>query len=217
MRKESCALIPMRDGVQLAAEIWRADDTPRPGIVMRTPYGRVDNDMQPYVDLGYVVIVVDGRATGASEGDYDYYNMQAGKYDGYDLIEWLAEQTWCNGRIAAMGGSACGIYAILTAAEKPPHLQCMLIDVVPADFYHHQWYPGGVLRNESRRSWCFGIANRCAPGSVWDAEENDYVQRAHKSALSAQRYQQADSQILAWSDQYFTETLRNDFWDTIDL
>lgn len=218
MIREQCVLVSMRDGVRLACEIWRPDgDGPHPGLVLRTPYGR-GNDLSGYVEQGFACLIADARATGASEGVYDYYNLDAGRFDGYDLIEWLAEQSWCNGRIAAIGGSASGIYAIAAAAENPPHLQCLLLNVVPSDFYQHQWYPGGVRRQQSRYGWCLGNANRTGPGAVWDEEmAADTIQRPYKAALMAQRFHNFPENPLAWSLPYFQHTERDALWKDIDL
>ena len=216
--REKCVLVPMRDGTLLACEIWRPTQAQScAGLVFRTPYGR-GNDLGAYVEAGFCAIIADARGTGASQGSYDYYNLDAGRYDGYDLIEWLAQQEWCNGRIAAVGGSALGIYAIAAAAENPPHLACLVLDVVPADFYAHQWYPGGVLRSDSRFGWCLGTANRCAPGAVWDEEAmNDTVQRPYKAAVQAQRFASKSTDPLAWARPYFEQRERDDLWAGIDL
>ena len=218
MIREQCVLVPMRDGVRAACEIWRPDgDGPFPGLVFRTPYGR-GNDLSGYVEHGFACLIADGRGTGASEGTYDYYNLDAGRFDGYDLIEWLADQEWCNGRIAAVGGSALGIYAIAAAAENPPHLECLLLNVVPSDFYQHQWYPGGVRRQESRHGWCLGNVNRIGPGAVWDEEmAADTIQRPYKAALLAKRYHEYPDNPLDWSKPYFNHTERDDLWKDIDL
>jgi putative CocE/NonD family hydrolase len=219
MKTEICILIPMRDGVKLAANLFIPDgELPLPGLMVRTPYGR-SHTPNAEVEYGYCMISVDARGTGASEGIYDYYNMDSGKSDGYDLVEWLAAQDYCNGKVGVVGGSACGIYAICTAAERPPHLMAMCVDVAPCDFYEHQWYPGGVLRREARQGWCLGIGNRTAPGAVWDTDIPlaDQENRIHKSRLLSERTQRFTGQPLEWSKPYFEQSEKNALWDHIDL
>lgn len=212
-----CLLVPMRDGVQLAIDLVRPDgDGPWPGLVFRTPYGRGVDGLKPYAERGYLCLMADARGTGASEGDYDYYNMDAGRFDGYDLIEWLAAHDDCNGAVAAVGGSAMGIYAICAAAERPPSLRTMVLDVVPADFYEHQWYPGGVLRTENRHGWSIGTGNRIGPDAVWDCDEEE-ANRPHKAALQAKRHRRFCFDPLGWAEPYFSHRERNPLWDAIDL
>jgi putative CocE/NonD family hydrolase len=119
------AHVPMRDGVQLSADIYLPDQVAAyPTIVIGTPY---DNTMKSHVDMaaffiqhGYAFIIYDVRGRYDSEGDfYPFFNEGP---DGYDLIEWAAEQPWSNGRFGMMGGSYRGWIQWATAKEQPPHL-----------------------------------------------------------------------------------------------
>lgn len=117
----------------------------------------------PFVDAGFVVAVADARGTGFSEGLYDYYNLQGGSYDGYDLVEWLAAQPWCSGIVGVMGFSAGAVYSYLTALTGPPHLAAMVANMHPGDFYFDQWRVGGVFRWDSRLTWALAIQNTTRP------------------------------------------------------
>ena len=97
----------------------------------------------PLVEAGFVVAVADARGTGFSEGVYDYYNLEGGPFDGFDLVEWLAEQPWCTGRVGMMGSSAAAISCYITAFTHPPHLEAMAANMHPGDFYFDQWRPAG--------------------------------------------------------------------------
>ena len=70
--------------------------------------------------------IVDVRGRGSSEGIFDPF-MQEAK-DGYDIVEWLAKQQYCNGKITMWGGSYAGYDQWATAKELPPHLKT----IVPA-------------------------------------------------------------------------------------
>jgi len=113
--------IPMRDGVRLACDIYRpAADGRFPCLMVRTPYnkngfGRDEADR--YVRRGYALCVVDARGTGGSEGEFTYYNIPAGLGDGADVVNWLAEQPFCDGAVGTFGGSALGAYQLLAAAD----------------------------------------------------------------------------------------------------
>ena len=123
--------IPMRDGVELSADIWMPEEPGRyPVILIRTPYVKTSESLgapelgEDYARRGYVVAVQDVRGRGDSEGEFDFYFADA--EDGYDSVEWLAAQPWSNGKVGMMGASYLGTVQWLAAREKPPHLICIL-------------------------------------------------------------------------------------------
>ncbi len=127
--------VPMRDGVNLAAVVFRTHEQkdPLPAILCLTPY----TSANPYrrgryfAENGYVFVSVDIRGRGNSEGVFDPCTVQDGK-DGHDLVEWIAKQPWCNGKVAMWGGSYAGYTQWMTAREFPPHLA----SIVPAASLH---------------------------------------------------------------------------------
>ena len=103
--------VTMRDGVQLATELYLPPTSSAPAIAVRTPYGRgMDMDAGVFLSLarrGYVVVAQDCRGTGDSEPDsWDYYMYEP--EDGYDLVEWVTQQVWFNGFLGSCGGSYIG-------------------------------------------------------------------------------------------------------------
>ena len=153
-------LIPMRDGVHLAADLYMPDgETASRGwdkfsVVMEyIPYRKDEvvpqrSDFYLYFPRhGYVVARVDIRGTGASEGvNTDEYLLQE-QLDGYDAIEWLAQQSWCDGHINMMGISYGGFSSLQVASHAPPHL----ISIIPVDFTDDRYtddchYRGGLRR-----------------------------------------------------------------------
>jgi len=120
----------MRDGVELVSDIWLPQEEGQyPVIIIRTPYGRSAAYMnytgmgEYFANQGYVFMVQDVRGKGDSEGDFNFL-FQEGQ-DGYDTVEWAANQSWSNGRVGMMGSSYTGAAQWLTAREKPPHLVCI--------------------------------------------------------------------------------------------
>lgn len=117
--------VPMRDGVKLSADIYLpAAEVDYPVILLRTPY---DNIAPRFVEIaqyfsgaGYVVVIQDVRGRFDSEGQFEP-RVNEGK-DGYDTIEWIADQPWSNGKIGMMGVSYGGTVQWLAARERPPHL-----------------------------------------------------------------------------------------------
>jgi uncharacterized protein len=155
------ALIPMSDGVHVAADIYAPDDfdfdspaTKLPAVMEHIPYRKDDvgkpNARSWYAVLpryGYLFARVDCRGTGASEGSTsDEYSVRE-QQDGAEAVEWLAAQPWCNDRVAMMGISYGGFTALQVAALAPPHLSA----IVPIDFTDDRYaddchYVSGLLR-----------------------------------------------------------------------
>jgi putative CocE/NonD family hydrolase len=96
---------------------------------------------------GYVVARLDVRGTGGSEGvTVDEYTVEE-QLDGYDAVEWLAQQPWCDGHVNMMGISYGGFTALQVAGHTPPHLT----SIIPVDFTDDRYtddchYRGGLLR-----------------------------------------------------------------------
>ncbi len=121
---------PLRDGVKLISDVWLPQqDGKYPVILIRTPYGRSAAYMnytgmgEYFAKQGYVFMVQDVRGKGDSQGNFNFL-FQEGQ-DGYDTIEWTANQSWSNGRVGMMGFSYMGADQWLAAREKPPHLVCI--------------------------------------------------------------------------------------------
>jgi putative CocE/NonD family hydrolase len=117
--------IPMRDGVELAADVYlpAAGELPGPAIVIGTPYDKSGpfSDGQTYHEAGYVVVVYDTRGRGKSEGVFRP-NSESDGADGHDVVEWVAGQEWCDGKVGAAGTSYLGWVVFATMAARPPHL-----------------------------------------------------------------------------------------------
>jgi uncharacterized protein len=114
----------MRDGVALNATIYlpRSQTGPAPAVFTLTPYiGQTWHDRGVYFAAhGYPFLTVDVRGRGNSEGEFRPFASE-GK-DGHDIVEWLARQPYCDGKVAMWGGSYAGLDQWTTAAELPPHL-----------------------------------------------------------------------------------------------
>ncbi len=70
--------------------------------------------------------------------------------DGYDTIEWIAKQTWSNGKVGISGRSAMGIAANLAAAADPPHLVCAYVVTASESLFDESYFIGGVFREHFR-------------------------------------------------------------------
>jgi predicted acyl esterase len=92
---------------------------------------------------GYAVANVDPRGCGHSEGDVNLFGTQDAR-DGYDFIEWLAEQPWCSGKIGMGGNSAVAMTQFRIAAQQPLHLTCIAPWEATIDIFGKSLYEGGI-------------------------------------------------------------------------
>jgi putative CocE/NonD family hydrolase len=138
--------IPARDGVKLSGTVYRPADQkePLPVILTLTPYIAAHAAKQGnyFAQNGYVFVAVDDRGRGNSEGVFVPGEVE-GK-DGYDAVEFLARQPWCNGDVATWGGSWLGFTQWSIAKEFPPHLKAIAptAAVYPGVDYPN---PGGMF------------------------------------------------------------------------
>ncbi|RLA02524.1 MAG: hypothetical protein DRQ47_06710, partial [Gammaproteobacteria bacterium] len=119
--------IAMRDGIHLNALIYRPEtDSPIPAVLAITPYGADSGHSKgiEYAKRGYAYVSVDVRGKGNSQGSYEHYGSHEGE-DGYDVVEWIAAQDWCNSFVVMRGISYLGTNQWLTASEIPPHLKAI--------------------------------------------------------------------------------------------
>jgi putative CocE/NonD family hydrolase len=141
---ERDVMVRMRDGVQLAADIYRPARHGRyPVILERTPYDksapsrseRTASVAQPrsraevasvFVNAGYAVVYQDCRGRCRSEGGFTKYLSEAA--DGYDTVAWLAAQPWCDGRVGTMGLSYAAHTQAALGCLAPPGLACQILD-----------------------------------------------------------------------------------------
>jgi pimeloyl-ACP methyl ester carboxylesterase len=126
--------IPLRDGVRLNATFYKPAglDQRRPCLFTLTPYiGQSYHDRGMFFAAhGYPFLTVDVRGRGNSEGFFRPLIQEA--KDGYDIVEWLAQQPYCNGKISMWGGSYAGYDQWATAKEFPPHLATIVPVASPA-------------------------------------------------------------------------------------
>lgn len=147
---EKNIMVPMRDEVQLATDVYRLDGaTPTPVLVARTPYnkdpmiagGDTFNILRA-VQAGYTVVTQDVRGRYASEGTFNPHVQETD--DGLDAFAWVAAQPWSNGVVGTFGGSYLGSTQWLPAREQPPALRAMAPAITFSDGYEGCSYQGGA-------------------------------------------------------------------------
>ncbi|MEY4225421.1 MAG: hypothetical protein RL190_178 [Actinomycetota bacterium] len=146
--------IPMRDGIHLGADLYvpSGGDGPLPVVMEYIPYRK--DEVAPgerfygvLPERGYIVARVDIRGTGASEGTVVDEYVEQEQLDGYDAIEWIAAQPWCDGHVNMMGISYGGFTALQVATHRPPHLTSIIPMYFTDDRYTDDChYRGGHMR-----------------------------------------------------------------------
>ena len=125
--------VPTRDGIRLSADVYHPAQAGRileqrlPVLIERTPYGKRDPIRRErarfFARHGYVVVLQDCRGCNESEGTF-YFLIHEPK-DGYDTVEWIARQPWCDGKVATFGASYGSWFQGALATQAPPHLAGM--------------------------------------------------------------------------------------------
>ena len=161
-------MVPMRDGVRLATDIYLPEGQgPWPAVLERTPYSRARQGEKSagFLRRGYVYVIQDWRGHFDSEGTFtvSVLNGTKGREDGYDTVEWMARQAWSNGKIGVTGGSGPGIAAKQTVAANPPHLVAASTGVADIYPFDREFLDGGVPEELSDR-W---LSARGAKIELW--------------------------------------------------
>lgn len=154
----------MRDGVRLSVDVFQPKADGRfPAILIITPYSNNPGYQKRatwFAQRGYVVAVADSRGRFDSEGEWDPFDPKH-KTDGYDLVEWLAAQPWCDGKVGMMGLSYMGWAQWWTATQGPPSLRAIVPEVAPPDAFYNLPYQNGVLVG-LMLDWAGTMAGRAA-------------------------------------------------------
>ncbi len=163
--------ITLRDGVTIYADIFRPTTGEAcPALLAWSPYGKeiggqmLDDvparsgvpldatsglekfegpDPAYWVAHGYAVVNPDKRGAYMSEGNLLYWGHEDA-LDGCDVIEWIANQKWCNGKIGMTGNSWLTVSQWFIAAECPKHLAAIAPWEGFCDHYRESGTRGGI-------------------------------------------------------------------------
>lgn len=224
--------IPMRDGVRMQTDIWRpADGLRHPILLQRTPYNRADSfativtaGIEPLraVAAGFVVVISDTRGRFGSEGFFEPFKHEA--LDGFDTVQWLAQQSYSNGRVGMYGASYYAATQLLAATAQPPALSALATQMTASD-YHDTWtYRGGALELGFTLYWAIGLAaaeleRRRGAGERLDAEAEALNALAADPHAAFERRPLCDIYPLttllpAWNE-WVTHPDRDDYWKSL--
>ena len=152
--------VVMRDGITLRANVFRPDAPGQfPGLLLRTPYGKPEGGYDRYVRAGYAVVTQDSRGRYTSDGDYVIFTEEhtGDAEDGYDSVEWLAEQPYCNGKVGTIGASYNAWMQWMLAKLRPPHLVAMCAYSIPLELTEVDWW-GGFRPGRRIKWWMTSMA-----------------------------------------------------------
>lgn len=154
VRREQ-AMIPMRDGARLSAELYFPPGAGPWPVLYEQRYadltGKSTRDSHARLAAaGYVVCAENFRGTHLSEGKWvGYRALGWGELrDGFDTVEWLAKQPWSTGKIGTFGSSQAGFAQNFLAVTQPPHLVCQYMIDTGLSLYHEGYRIGGGTRPE---------------------------------------------------------------------
>jgi len=203
--------VSMRDGVLLATDIYRKPSVERAAVLlMRTPYNkaRAKSVAERYAAAGYIAVIQDCRGRFESEGDFVPYNSEG--QDGYDAIEWLGKQPWCNGRIGMWGASYVGATQWQAAAERPPGLITIAPTATWSSFYRNL-YLGGALRISLIAGWAAGNSQK---------PEGAVVTTDWKKTLLHLPLSEVDQKVgwsIPWLRGILTHPRLDGYWKRVEL
>ena len=195
-------MIPMRDGVRLATDIYRPKNATGkvPIVFSRTPYNfnfwdvrtGVPSDMSTplaAVKRGYAYVVQNERGHFFSEGNYDILGSVS---DGVETLEWMRSQPWSNGKVGTTGCSSTAEWQMAVASQGRASLGAMNVQGFGAGVgrvgpYHEQgnWYRGGAVQMLFI-AWLYGEQNQVRPMFPPDTSQADLIRAAKSFDLAQQ-------------------------------
>jgi putative CocE/NonD family hydrolase len=204
--------IPMPDGTKLAARIWLpedAEDDPVPAILEYLPYRKRDGTVardhltHPYfAGHGYAGVRVDMRGTGDSEGVCLGEYLLQEQDDALAILDWLAAQPWCTGKVGMIGISWGGFNGLQIAARQPEALGAVITLCSTDDRYADDiHFMGGAVLTD-KLAWgatAFAIANTPPdPAIVGERWRDMWKERLDNNGL--------------WLLDWFRHQRRDDFY-----
>ena len=163
--------VAMRDGIRLAVSTWfgkeyEKNTDKRPAVVIITRYWRAMAFKQDKPELqgnytlasylwarGYVLVVADARGSGASFGRREDELSPAEVVDIGEIIDWAAEQDWCDGRVATTGTSYTANSTVCSLVTASSALKLGVCRAPDFDIYRHLLAPGGIVNISFVEIW----------------------------------------------------------------
>ncbi len=185
----------MRDGIALSTDaLLPGHQGSWPAVLLRTPYNKVlENSHSARLrdllsDQGYAVVTQDCRGRFNSDGDFVPYVNEA--HDGFDAVQWLASQEWCDGRVAMLGTSYVAQNCWLAARDAPEPLKAIVPICSPPDLFFNEPMLNGVLLLGPMADWMVKMGRRSFQvsdfiGTVLSGESLPFLEKLPISEIPA--------------------------------
>lgn len=196
-------MIPMRDGVKIATDVYRPKDASKkyPTIFVRTPYNfnfwdirnSAPRDLSSELEAvkrGYAFVEMNERGRFFSEGNYDILGPPL--TDGVDEFNWISKQSWSNGKVGTIGCSSTAEWQLAVAAQGNPAYTTMIpqgfgagVGRVAPYFEQGNWYRGGAVQMLFI-AWLYGQQNQIRPMFAPNTTQEDSIRASKAFDLAPQ-------------------------------
>ncbi len=209
--EKDCSAL-MRDGVKLYSDVYKPDTRGKfPVILIRMPYGKSEYYCfmpavgKYWAKKGYACVIQDVRGKWASEGVWEPFIHEA--QDGYDTLDWISAQPWCDGNIGMIGESYFGYAQWAVAPLNHPNLKCIAPGDTAADIYGVWFYVDHAFCQQTMGNWAVSMNSRRWQNYL----KSDHwgwplIQMADKANLSSSHY-----------TEYIKHPERDEFWEGINV
>lgn len=204
----------MRDGVKLAMDLIIPNgDGPFPVILERTPYDKSSSrnpSTENYARAGYVVALQDCRGRFNSDGHFDPFRQEHN--DGFDTIEWIEQQDWCDGNVGMIGGSYSGQTQWYASAQAPKALKAIVpVEAPPGNLFLNEPMYGGVMLT-CMVEWAALMGRRSFQHSVFADIYKEH--RAYFDAPNINQAVEATGINCDWWREWIKHPNLDEFWES---
>jgi uncharacterized protein len=214
--------VPMRDSVELAADLYQPTSRAVGTLLIRGPYGRSLLQALAFARIfaarGYNALYVSSRGTFGSGGVFSPMVNEVD--DGHDVVAWMRDQPWFTGRFATVGGSYLGFTQWALLADPPEEMATAVISIAPHDFGQHVWGTGAFRLDFL--AWSHMIVHQEEGGALQGSVRVATAKRHNASAMNELPLTAAASGHLEGRAPWYTDwvtrpDLNDPFWKPMNL
>ena len=201
-------MIPMRDGTELPTKIWKPGTGSYPVVLTRgyRAGGLGGRYAGRFTDAEYVFVDQQCRGDGGADGSRFFPDDK----DGYDCVEWISKQPWCNGKIAMWGGSYWGATQWCAVVTQHPNLKAIVPGFTSTESWKYGYRSHGAIHLKMTTQ-----SNRAIPGG------RKYSLRQWKEMLMYLPLIDMDREFLGsedklWND-YISHSSYDGYWKALSM